>query len=289
VRIVFFTSISVLLLVLRSFGKLSSTNPINNSTTSYLPFKSTVHSLLGTALGLLLVYRTNSAYDRFWEGRKLWAALTSTSLDLVRCVKAWEQTNVNLMELVNLLICYSICMKQRMRQNINESKYSSYLSINQQQYLKSNFNDIPNALTYMMTDWVFVNCKTVCSSPGRTSRVDGCISNLVATQAGMERLLDTGIPISYVGHCNQLVFFYLLTLPFCILDDLGWFGIPMMALMSFGLIGIEEAGAEIEFPFGHDVNDVAIHSIIERNNFTLKKMASTEYSVGATNETNKLI
>jgi hypothetical protein len=36
------------------------------------------HSLLGSALGLLLVFRTNTAYNRFWEGRIIWEKLLTS-------------------------------------------------------------------------------------------------------------------------------------------------------------------------------------------------------------------
>ena len=39
----------------------------------------TVHGLIGVALGLLLVFRTNASYDRFWEGRKAWGRIVEES------------------------------------------------------------------------------------------------------------------------------------------------------------------------------------------------------------------
>src|SRR3954454_23771790 len=52
--------------------------------TPRIAIPSTVHTLVGTALGLLLVFRTNASYDRFWEGRKLWGGIVNESRNLAR-------------------------------------------------------------------------------------------------------------------------------------------------------------------------------------------------------------
>jgi putative membrane protein len=75
---------------------------------------------------LLLVYRTNASYDRFWEGRKLWCSITSGLIDIVRIVKAWEPT-AKAEELVDLCIAYGILLKHRIRRKQNEKKLEPYL------------------------------------------------------------------------------------------------------------------------------------------------------------------
>ena len=52
------------------------------SKASYISNLSLLHQLLGFVLSLLLVFRTNTAYDRWWEGRKLWGALVNNSRNL---------------------------------------------------------------------------------------------------------------------------------------------------------------------------------------------------------------
>ncbi len=44
----------------------------------------TAHTLVGVALGMLLVFRTNSSYNRFWEGRQLWGGLVNETRNLAR-------------------------------------------------------------------------------------------------------------------------------------------------------------------------------------------------------------
>src|SRR6188768_3739656 len=52
----------------------------------YVPLElpTTAHTLVGVALGLLLVFRTNASYDRFWEGRRQWGSIINASRNLAR-------------------------------------------------------------------------------------------------------------------------------------------------------------------------------------------------------------
>ena len=52
------------------------------SDNSYLKNVSVLHTLLGFAISMLLVFRTNTAYDRWWEGRRLWGSLVNNSRNL---------------------------------------------------------------------------------------------------------------------------------------------------------------------------------------------------------------
>jgi putative membrane protein len=76
-----------------------------------------------------------------------------------------------------------------------------------------------------------------------------------------ERILRTPIPLAYSIHLKQLLMIYSLSLPFQMVDQLEWMTGPIVALISFTLLGIEEIGIQIEDPFGHDPNDLPLDAI----------------------------
>lgn len=144
-RIIFYTSITVTLLVLKQAGKFQQVyfDSFTNKTVfvaNVISFKPTGHALLGTALGLLLVYRTNSSYDRFWEGRKLFCTLASNCTDLMRSFKAWEP-DLDLSVLKNLLLCFCVAIRQRLRREDDPEKYLVFLDEKQRKYMKVFFID----------------------------------------------------------------------------------------------------------------------------------------------------
>jgi ion channel-forming bestrophin family protein len=86
---------------------------------------------------------------------------------------------------------------------------------------------------------------------------------IVGAIAGCERILKTPIPLAYAIHLKQLLLIYCLFLPFQTVKDLGWMAVPVVSIVSFTLLGIEEIGVEIENPFGTDSNDLPLDTICE--------------------------
>lgn len=64
-------------------------------------------------------------------------------------------------------------------------------------------------------------------------------------------------------HQKQVLALFLIFLPLGIVDDYGWYSIPIVAIVSFTLYGIEGIGQQLEDPFGYDKNDIKMDGIIE--------------------------
>ena len=87
------------------------------------------------------------------------------------------------------------------------------------------------------------------------------IRNFLDCQGGCERIRRTPMPYVYAVHINQLVMLYLITLPLVLVAEMGVASLMIVPVIAFGLLGIEEAGVEIEDPFGEDPNDLPIEAI----------------------------
>jgi putative membrane protein len=87
------------------------------------------------------------------------------------------------------------------------------------------------------------------------------INILLDCQGGCERILKTPIPFVYAAHIKHLLLLYLGTLPIVLVEKLGYSAPIAIAIMTFGLLGIQEAGLEIEDPFGTDPNDLPLDDI----------------------------
>ncbi|KAL0482091.1 hypothetical protein AKO1_013229 [Acrasis kona] len=235
-------------------------------------WKLTMHTLVGAALGLLLVYRTNASYDRFWEGRKLWGAVAGSSKSIMRFLRTHER-NVDCTELGKLISSYAFCLKNKLRGNNVTKELNALLKEDQLSFVNST-NNKPTAIVSLITDWIFENCKNCQAAAGKVGILESHINNLSDCQGALERIINTphgSIPLAYVGHVNQVLLVYLVTLPFCLLDEFYWSSIFVVGFVSFALLGIESAGLEIEDPFGNDLNDIPVdricNAIVETNNF----------------------
>jgi len=228
------------------------------------------HQVLGTVipsivLGLLLVFRTNTAYERFWEGRKLWGSLVNNTRNLSRLI--W----VSVMEMepedreqkivaLRLIVAFAVATKLHLRGEPVNRELEELMSSERYFKLKT-MNHPPLEIAFWIGDYLQEQMKRETLSIYQLPTLQGLINNLVDNLGGCERILKTPIPLAYSIHLNQLLFLYCLLLPFQLVDELGWWTGAVIGLVSFTLFGIEAIGIEIENPFGYDANDLPLDAI----------------------------
>ncbi len=225
---------------------------------------SLAHSLIGVALGLLLVFRTNASYDRYWEGRKQWGAIVNTCRNLVRAAASYTRNPAPVAELVT---AYALALKQHLRGEKSLDELRSVLpgrgSLVDDLTTRGN---PPVYLALHVSRWIDTQVRAGATSEGGLApefarTLEGYVAALLDAQGACERILRTPMPFAYVVHIRQLLILYLVSLPFVLVGPLGWSAPVAVAFIAFGLLGIEEIGVEIEDPFGTDPNDLPVDAM----------------------------
>lgn len=235
------------------------------------------HQLIGVPLGLLIVLRTNCAYDRFWEGRKLWGGIVNSSRNLVRSAANFAGPAQDLAQLVG---AYVVTLKQHLRGDRDLSAVQPFLPTSVFERAAAAANP-PAILSYFLGGWIQEKVAQGRIDTIMARHLDSRVTELIDYQGACERILRTPIPFAYAAHIKQLLELYLMTLPFVLVPKLGWGAIPGVMVIAFGLWGIEEAGVEIEDPFGTDPNDLPLEDIcavIVRDTGALAELAEKEKS-----------
>jgi putative membrane protein len=217
------------------------------------------HSVLGMALSLLIVFRTQSSYTRFWEARTLWGSLTNSSRSVVRLGSVYASPAD---DLARLVAAYVLAIKQNLRDDNDLSSLRPFLSGWQFDQLKAVRNP-PTALARAMSEWVRLRLKEGKIDTIAAMEMDRVISEMVTAQGGCERIHLTPLPFVYAGLIKQLLLVYLATLPFVLIGTLHFAAPVAIAVVSFAMLGIEDAGVEIEDPFGRGPNHLPLDQICE--------------------------
>ena len=219
---------------------------------------SIMHGMLGFVISLLLAYRTNTAYDRWWEGRKIWGTLINNSR--------------------NLSIKLSVILKDEKDRNYFRKMIPSYASIlhkhlNHADTSKQLFDDVdleidnqkhkPNQVAKML----FQKIDDLYSSKKITGDqliiLNSEIQSFTEICGACERIKNTPIPYSYSAFIKKFIFIYVLTLPFGYVFNLGYFVVPVVVFIFYVLASLELIAEEIEDPFGTDVNDLPTKKMAE--------------------------
>ena len=246
------------------------------------------HTLVGTALGLVLVFRNNASYDRWWEGRKQWGGIVNASRNLARQARSYGG---DLRSLSPLICAFPCALKHQLRHESSHEAVTRFISEENNQIVQRHKNPAL-ALNFAMSNWVHRMTESGQVNESQAHRMEEQIGKLMDCQGACERILNTPVPFAHAIHVRQLLLIYLLTLPFVLIPILGWVSIPAIFFIALGLLGIEEAGVEIEDPFGHDPNDLPltkICNVIERDvrsmvNFEKPISEQTEVKIGDADE-----
>jgi putative membrane protein len=224
---------------------------------------STVHTLLGTALGLLLVFRTNSSYDRFWEGRKLWGSITNESRNLWR--GAWTYLR-NDPERAQAVIAWAAMFPYGARSVL---KGRVELGPTASQVPPDQLEDIKQSAHVALAVAARISAELVAARDQGTisdiqlTALDRNVELLVDYIGACERIRRTPMPFPYMVHRRRALILYCFTLPFALVKDYGWGTVLDTFLVAYIFFGIEEIGVEIEDPFGDDVNDLPLEEFCD--------------------------
>ncbi len=213
-----------------------------------------MHTLLGFAISMLLVFRTNTAYERWWEARRLWGNLVNSSRNISLKLNVYLSTSeVVLRKKISLHIGAfahalhlhlrkeTISMELAEKINIDTSQKNEHIPTQIINQLLSNINTAYKNGLLTNEQFLSLNTETIVF-------MDVC--------GACERIKNTPIPFSYSVFIKKIVFFYTMTLPFGFAFSLGYVAIPVTVFIFYVLASLEIIAEEIEDPFSGDENDL---------------------------------
>lgn len=191
-------------------------------------------------LGVLLNFRNREAYDRGWEGRKLWGQLINDSRSL--CTKLAARAGVSAAaraEVRDLVSAFAAALKDRLRRAAGP--VHAPLEI---------YGRLVGRLQAEREAGRLTETDVLILDPHVRGLMDVC--------GGCERIRSTPVPLSYRSLLRHGMVLYLLSTPWVVADALGWWSVPTVALFAYFLLGVELTAEDVEDPFGSDGDDLAL-------------------------------
>ncbi len=223
-----------------------------------------MHSLLGIVLGLFLVFRTNSSYDRWWEGRKLWGSFVNNTRNFSHKLNAFLDGNdaENRRWFRIMIPNLVFAVKEHLRHGVKLSE----LEITDENFLPAlrNVGHVPNRLSSMLYTRVNDLYKSKVISGDQLFLLDKELKEFSDILGASERIKNTPIPYSYSMYIKQFIFIYVITLPMAFVTTSGYLTVPIVVLVTFVLLSVELIAEEIEDPFGRDINDLPTDELSEK-------------------------
>ena len=220
-------------------------------------------SALGILLSLLLLFRTNTAYDRFYSGRIAWGTLVNTSRNLAILYNAIlpEADQANRQFIVKAISNFPFALKNRLREDtsIDELDETDAGEKSELLHLEHVPAGVANQLR-VRTEQLYREGRI---TDAQHINLNIPLQTLMDVCGICERIKSTPIPFSYSLFIKLFIVMYLMVIPFIIIDAYGYLTIPASILMSYILIGLEIIGEEIEDPFGTERNDLPLNQLTQ--------------------------
>jgi len=194
-------------------------------------------TILSVVVGLLLVFRTNSAYDRFWTGRTAWANLTTASRNLMRAI--WvlaAQTPESLLKAkhaLNLVLAYQIAVRRWLRSEHGPQWDDLKGLLPTNIGLDDDSVPLPSRIAYLLTQYLATEKREGRLEPPVFGALLALVNSMVEQFTHFERILTTPVPLAYVIHLKQIIYIFFITLPFQIVATAGGAMIVVQFLAGF--------------------------------------------------------
>lgn len=225
------------------YWKLSEKSHVKNLTL--------MHTTVGFVLSLLLAYRTNTAYDRWWEGRKLWGSLVNNSRNLALKLSAILKEDKDRNYFKRLIPAYASILQKHLSDEDTAKELFEGLDLqidHHKHYPNQVAKMIFNKVNELYTSGKITGDQLIILNSELQSFTDVC--------GACERIKNTPIPYSYSAFIKKFIFFFVMTLPFGFVFSLGYYVIPVVIFIFYVLASLELIAEEIEDPFGGDENDL---------------------------------
>ena len=223
-------------------------------------FKDTImiHTLLGFVISMLLVFRTNTAYDRWWEGRKQWGALVNNCRNLtMKITHILHIKNTEIKDdLINLIKSYPIAAKNHLRNKKGDLPCKHLLS--------DKINHDPNAIASKIYEILSHLRRKNHITDVQFLTIDRDLKELTNIIGACERIKNTPIPYPYFLFIKKFIFIYIATLPIGLVAKFEYFSIPITMFIFYVFVSFEVLAEEIEEPFGTDSADLPTDDLAEK-------------------------
>jgi putative membrane protein len=259
-----FGRIWVIVLALAAYGALVALAH-DYIETSFFGLGAQFHGFLGLVLGTLLVFRTNTSYDRWWEGRKLWGQLVNDCRNLAikvqTCVRA---SAADKQRLGRWLIGFGYALKAHLRGGARLADIPGFPEVPRD-------HEPPHVPAYIAASIYeqFEQWRLNGQLGGfELLFLDQHASSLMNICGACERIQKSPISISYRWYIRQSIAIYMLTVPWGLVQTFDWWTIPAVAMLGYFMVGVEMIAESVEDPFGVDEDDIMLDDLcrtIERS------------------------
>ncbi|WP_341835519.1 bestrophin family ion channel [Chitinophaga pollutisoli] len=228
-----------------------------------------VPMVLGTVLSLLLAFRSNQAYDRWWEARTIWGAIVNDSRSLARQMMSIvdgddsEEFRHFRQHFIKRQIAWNYALGQSLRKKDPLRGLERLLSRRELNHL-AKYDNVPAGILQLHSRDIKYALQQEWLNPYQQIELDRTLTRLCDAMGKCERIKNTVFPATYSLYTHFAVIFFILLLPFALIDSLGIVEVPLVAAISASFLLIEKMAINLQDPFENKPTDTPMTTIARK-------------------------
>ena len=237
-------------------------------------------TLIGLPLAIFLGFRNTTAYDRYWEARKLWGEIVHRTRTLSRQCQGLIDLPVPLdparrdddvrIRMVHRAIAFVHALRLQLRDQRDDTVLQRWLTAAEFEQTRSSLNPASTLMLHMGRD--LGECvRQGQVEPCLAVPMDATLSSLTASAASCERIKNTPVPFSYTLLLHRTAYMYCFLLPFGLVDTTGFMTPFVVGIVAYTFFGLDALGDEIEEPFGLESNDLPLDTLCRAIEINLRE------------------
>lgn len=236
-------------------------------------------SIVGTAISLILAFRINQSYDRWWEARKVWGAIVNDSRTLVLQLASFireadlqrEEIKQVYIRIAHRQIAWCYCLGQSLRKSDPLANMGHLIGPEELTSIAQHSNK-PNALLRQHTsDLKILVAENIIDSIQQV-QLDNTILRLCESMGKCERINNTVFPRTYSLIVHFFIYMFTVMLSLSLVESVGLYELPILTVIASAFLLIERTGIEMQDPFRGRPTDTAVTSIARTIEINIRQM-----------------
>ncbi|GAB3335864.1 bestrophin family ion channel [Larkinella ripae] len=241
----------------------------------YLTIPIAIPTLLGSCISLLLAFRSNQAYDRWWEARIIWGAIVNDSRSFIRQLQMFLPDSSNRQPLLQGFVqrhcAWCFVLGDSLRGQEIAGRLREFLPDGTAERLLTADN-VPNAILVEQGLVISQLYREGQLTDFQMTHLSTTLNNLTDSMGRCERIRNTPFPRTYTFNLQLFIYMFSAILPFCFEADLFYLDVPLVTIISCGFLLVEKSGIQLQNPFGTTPTDTAMTTIARNIEINIKTM-----------------
>ena len=249
----------------------------------HLTIPLSVPMILGTVISLLLAFRSNQAYDRWWEARTIWGAIVNDSRSLSREVLSFinstefpEEAERLRERMIRRQIAWCYALSQALR-GLDATEGLERLIPKREVSFVSRYNNVPMALVELHARDLQFALKQEWINPYQQVQIDGTLNRLTDAMGKCERIKNTVFPATYSLYIHFAMNFFIMLLPFGLIEFFGFMAVPLVVAIAASFLLIEKMAIHLQDPFDNKPTDTPMTAISRNIERDLRQMLNDNH------------